>query len=212
MRSEESHTKIEKGGIITQRRIRDHRECAILGWRDRAWNLRATGLTVICILSTQWPSQGLFSVLFTFAHSHLFCSNSSPHTGCLHGHDLLPTGPVALQQQPGSPLPRITPQPRGWLKTASKRAQSTATSHSRAMHLCQQATSVMLQSVTTHTSWQQQTHTVHTCTHSAAVMYMWDYADSLQTQLLTLLSPSYKGVTECIASMPELFFWGLSSL
>lgn len=86
-----SHRKVGRWGWNNWTK-RDQRSLAsVRFWGgQRAWNLRAPELTVICMLSTLRSVQGLsLSVLFTLAHSYLFCSNSSPRTGCKLSHDFL---------------------------------------------------------------------------------------------------------------------------
>lgn len=116
-----------------------------LGSTDGAWNLRATGLTIICMLSTLHPVQGL-SQSCLHLHSYLFCSNSSPHTGSLHSHDFLLSGPVALQQHLGTPSPRIPPPQHtgeeSKLHLNGHKVPQLQTA--KPMHFCHQVTCVML--------------------------------------------------------------------
>lgn len=82
-----------------------------LGRRDTAWNLRATGLPVICMLSTLRPVQGLSWSCLHSAHSYSLCLYSRPHSRRLYAHSRGSplSGPVALQQHLGAPLPGHRP-------------------------------------------------------------------------------------------------------
>lgn len=136
--------KVEEGGITGQRRISDHWVWG-LGRKDRAWNLRAPGLTIICMLSTLCPVQG-FSQPCLHLHSYLFCSCSSPHTDCLHSHDFVLSGPVSTAAAPGYSFTKdpTTPTQRRWINAAFKLAWSSTVLNSRTLHFCYQVASVML--------------------------------------------------------------------
>ena len=83
----------------TKRDQRSARVCG-LGRPDRAWNLRATELTVICMLSTSDSRSCLH------LHTVVYSAPIRAPTP-LWGLGLIFGGPKALQQHLGSPLPRI---------------------------------------------------------------------------------------------------------